>query len=285
MRILFASPYIISEWDNGKLVMKALSELGHHLILWDPIITPEIPSQDYDLAFVMKGLEVNPADLKSPKINWFPDDFESFSRSPDFKKSVDRIISGYDYVFTPIKSSKGIWVPFGCDPAVHKPLKREKMFDVVFIGTAHSEKRVKFIKRFMDQFKGKFAIFGNDWHRYNIKANMPQYFTALTEVMNMSRISLNLHGGTKGINTRISETAGCGSALLITDDVDGLNETYPMAPKFNSLEECLELTNYYLNNLRERRKLVKEMQKRAYEKFTYKHQVAKILKIVEEKLL
>ena len=285
MRILFSSPYIISEWDIGKLVMKALSELGHHLILWDPKITSEIPSRDYDLAFVMKGLEVNPADLKSPKINWFSDDFESFPRSSDFKKHVDRIISGYDYVFTPIKSSAGIWAPFGCDPDVHKPLECDKKFDVVFVGTAHSIERVKFIRQLQKRFKGRFAIFGNDWSRYNVNAYAPQYFLKLSEVMSMSKISLNLHGGKRGINTRISETAGCGSALLITDDVDGLNETYPMAPKFNSLEECLELTNYYLNNLRERRKLVKEMQKRAYEKFTYKHQVAKILKIVEEKLL
>ena len=279
MKILLATPYIAAIWDNGKYVMKALSELGHSLVLWDYRIT-SAPPKDYDLAFVLKGLEVDPTKLNSPKINWFPDYVSNY-------KGLNNFIKEFDYFFTVGKEDKGIWVPAGCDSSIHRSYNIEKQFDVVFIGTAHSMKRVKFIKRFLQKFDGKFGIFGNDWHKYGIKAYPPQYFSAFTQVSNSAKIALNIHSDMfgVGINMRAHEIAGCGSAMLLTDNVDGLKETYPMAPKFNSLEECLELTNYYLNNLRERRKLVKEMQKRAYEKFTYKHQVREILEIVEEKLL
>ena len=287
MKIILVTPYIANIYDSGKLVAKALSELGHHLILWDPHVSSGVPSQDYDLAFVLKGLDVEVGKLKRPRVNWYPDYITHFPREAGFKERVITVINEFDYFFTMAKAEVGIWLPGACDLSIHHSFSMQKQFDVVFMGTAHSTKRVKFIKQFIKGFDGKFGLFGNDWHKYGIKAYPPQYFNAFTQVINSAKIALNVHGDMFGVglNRKIHEIAGCGAAMLLTDNVDGLEETYPMAPKFNSLEECLELTNYYLNNLRERRKLVKKIQKRAYEKFTYKHQVEKILKIVEEGFL
>ena len=287
MKILLVTPYISSVWDSGKYVMKALSELGHSLALWDPYASINPPSRDYELAFVLKGLDVKIEKCKRPRINLYPDDITNFPREEGFKERLDAFINKFDYFFTTNKSDRGLWIPGSCDPEIHYPYNSQKIFDVVFIGTAYSNERVDFIKQFINRFEGKFGLFGNDWYKYGIKAYPPQYFNAFTQVINSAKIALNIHGDMfgVGVNRKVHEIAGCGAAMLLTDNVDGLEETYPMAPNFNSLEECLELTNYYLNNLRERRNLVKEMQKRAYEKFTYKHQVAKILKIVEEKLL
>ena len=275
MKIILVTPYIANIYDSGKLVAKALSELGHHLILWDPHVSSGVPSQDYDLAFVLKGLNVDVDKLKRPRINYFPDNLARY-------EGIDSFIDEFDSFFTVNKERKGVFMPGAMDHDIHRIYQVEKTYDVVFVGTAHSTKRVKFIKQFIKRFDGKFGLFGNDWYKYGIKAYPPQYFNAFSKVINSAKIALNIHSDMFGIgvNRKVHEIAGCGSAMLLTDNVKGLEETYPMAPKFNSLEECLELTEYHLNNLRERRKLVKEMQKRAYEKFTYKHQVAKILKKV-----
>ena len=280
MRILLCTPYISNPLDHGMFMVKAISELGHHLAFWDYRLTSEPPSVDYDLAFVVKGLEADIDKLRRPRVNWFPDFLAPC-------EDIDEFINKFDYLFTTLKQEKGTWLPGVLDADVHHPYQVEKIYDVVFAGAAHSLERVKFIKRFMRMFKGKFGLFGNDWLKYGIRAYPLPSPQAYAQVFSTAKIALNTHFDLFGIGTsyRVHEVAGCGSAMLLTDNVDGLEETYPMAPKFNSLEECLELTEYYLNNLRERRKLVKEMQKRAYEKFTYKHQVAEILKIVEEKLL
>ena len=284
--ILLATPYISNIYDSGKLVAKALFELGYQAILWDPYVS-DTPPIDYDLVFVLKGDGINFKKLKRPRINWYPDYIMRFSREQGFIEKTDVFIKQFDYFFSSNKEGKGIFIPGCCDPSIHKPYEIEQPFDVVFVGTAHSKERADFIMNYVKRFKGKVAVFGNGWEDYHIKTNPPRYFNEFGWVMSASKIALNIHGDMFGVglNRKVHEIAGCGSAMLLTDNVDGLEETYPMAPNFNSLEECLELTNYYLNNLRERRKLVKEMQKQAYGKFTYKHQVARILKIVEEKLL
>ena len=196
---------------------------------------------------------------------------------------INEFIDKFDYFFTANKENKGIWLPGAFDPDVHHPYNAEKVYDVVFVGAAHSIERVKFIKQFMRTFKGRFGLFGNDWLKYGLRAYPLPSFQAFAQIFSTAKIALNIHYDLFGIGTnfKVHEIAGCGSAMLLTDNVVGLEETYPMAPKFNSLEECLELTNYYLNNLRERRKLVKEMQKRAYGNYTYKKQIEKMLKIAE----
>lgn len=277
--ILLVTPYIASIYDSGKYIMKALSELGHHITLWDPEVSTQVPSQDYDLAFVIKGSGLDQDKLKRPRVNWFPD---NLSRYDD--KLIEKYTGGFDYFFTINKENRGIWIPGALDTDVHRIYPMQKINDVVFVGTAHSAERVKFIRQFAKRFDGSFGLFGNEWSSYGMTAYPPQYFTAFAQIMSTAKIALNIHQDMFGIgvNRKIHEIAGCGSAMLLTDTVSGLAETYPMAPCFNSLDECLELTRYYLDHLKERRTLVKEMQERAYEKYTYKHQVAKILRIVEE---
>ena len=276
--ILLVTPYIASVYDAGKYILKALSELGHHVLLWDPVVSTQGPLQDYDLAFVVKG-GIDADKLKRPRVNWFPD---NLSRYDD--KLIENYTGKFDYFFTINKENRGIWIPGALDTDVHRPYSIDKKWDVVFLGTAHSAERVEFINEFSKRFDGVTVLFGNRWDEYGIKANPPQYFTAFAQIMSSAKIALNIHQDLFGIgvNRKVHEIAGCGSAMLLTDNVSGLEETYPMAPRYNSLDECLELTRYYLDNLKERETLVKEMQERAYGNYTYKHQVEQILKIVEE---
>ncbi|MCK4348487.1 MAG: glycosyltransferase family 1 protein [Thermoplasmatales archaeon] len=274
MRVLLVSPYIASESDAGLFVAKALSELGHSLVLWDCFLTNKPPTKEYDLALVLKWGDTKK--LTNTKVNWFPDNFVRFV-------GIDDYIKQFDYFFTINKEDKGIWLPGALDEDFHKPINAEKVFDVCFLGTANSPKKAKFIKLFMRKFKGRFGVFGNDWGKYGIKAYPPQRSLGFTNVMSSAKIALNLHWDLygKGTNRKVHEISGCGSAMLLTDNVEGLGEIYPMAPNFNSLTECLELADYYLENRKERLELVKKMQKQAYEKFTYKKQIEKMLEMIK----
>ena len=276
--ILLVTPYIASAYDSGKYILKALLELGYQVLLWDPVVSVQPPSQDYDLAFLIKG-GVEADKLKRPRLNWFPDTFSRYDN-----RLVDKYTKEFDYFFTINKEDRGIWVPGALDVEVHHPYQEDTKFDVVFVGTAHTAERAAFIMQFGDRFDGALALFGNRWNEYSINANPPQYFTAFGQVMSTAKIALNIHQDLFGIgvNRKVHEIAGCGSAMLLTDKVSGLEETYPMAPSFDNLDECLELARYYLDHPSERSKKVKEMQELAYANYTYKHQVAEILRIVEE---
>ena len=171
---------------------------------------------------------------------------------------------------------------------MHKPYKKDNIFDVVYIGTANPSNRldkVRFIKKFMRTFKGKFGLFGNDWGKYGIRAYPPQYFYAFAQTCASSKIVLNLNDDMYGIGPtrKIHEVAGCGTAMMVIDNAKGQEETYPMVPSFNSFDECMEKIDYYLKNRKERLEIVKQMQERAYENYTYKLQIRKMLDIVERR--
>ena len=88
-KILLVTPYIASIYDIGKLVAKALWELGYDVMLWDSKVTPNPPSNNYDLALVIKGLDVDSTKLTRPRINWFPDHLWLF-------EGIDNFINQFD---------------------------------------------------------------------------------------------------------------------------------------------------------------------------------------------
>jgi len=275
MRILLATPYL-SWHDSGLLVAKSIVELQHPIFLWDFRTTPVPPPVDYDLAIVCTGGSVDPEMLKHPRVLiWNDNTF----RNPVFRE----IAPLYDRVYTINQDGPDIpnweWLPMGCDPDVHRPRDIRQQLDVVFIGTANNPKKPTFLRQLTKRFKGRLQLFGNNWDLYGMQAAPPQYFHNFAWTISAAKIALNLHWDLYGIGTnrKVHEIAGVGKALLLTDKVKGLNGTYPMAPCFTSVDECLELIQYYLDHDMERNKLVLEMQRRAYEKFTYKRQMQRIL--------
>jgi len=270
MRILLATPFITGHThDTGVLVAKALNELGNPIYFWDFRITTMPPEVEYDLVVVIKGENIRPKQLKHPLVNWFPD---NLIRYPNIE------IESYDKFYTINKEDRGIFLPGACDPDVHKPMDVQQVFDVVFVGTANSPKKPAFLNQLVKKIRN-ITIFGNNWDLYGMHANPPQYFHDFARTISAAKIALNLHWDLYGIGTnrKVHEIAGVGKALLLTDKVKGLSETYPMAPCFTSVNECSELIQYYLDHDEERNKLVLEMQKRAYERFTYKRQMQRIL--------
>lgn len=274
-RILLASPYITAIYDLGKLIAKALCSLGHSVVLWDFRLNKEPPRADYDIAIVFKGDKNTPKLLKSPTVLLFPDD-PTYPNNTFFYD----IAKEYDYVFCSNKVEGFNFLPLGADEDVHRKLSIREKIDVVFIGTCR-DARIELVKELMTSFDN-FAVFGNGWQEVGINAYPPQYFLGLSAICSASKIVVNEHYNLFP-DTKDIEVPFIGSALLLADK-EGLRELYPNLPIYGDIEQAIRLARHYLDNPVRRGNLVKEMQKQAYE-FTYKHQVARILKTVEEKLL
>lgn len=268
MKVLVATP-IFQPYDTGRFVLKALTELGHSCAIWDYRLTPKIPTQEYDVALVLKGESIDPTMLRHPRVNWYPD---NLVRNEEMIKKVEM----YDAFYTINKESHGVWLPGAYDEDVHKKMSidRELNFDLVFIGTNNHPWKLDFLRHLRRSFN--FPVFGNNWPQSF--AYPPLYFQDYAIMLNNAKIALNLHWDHQhGTNRKTFEIPPC--TLMLTDRVEGIGDIFGrLADKmsFETPEEAKELIQFYLENEEERLK-VWEWQKAVIEPYTYKNQVAKIL--------
>ena len=120
---------------------------------------------------------------------------------------------------------------------------------IVFFGE-YQELRKDRLKKLYDNFPdGYFA--GKGWPRGYV--NWDHVFN----VYKRSQIGWNLHLSTGPINFRTYELPAYG-VLQLCDNKSHLGEIFKLNEEvvgYDSIEECIELTKYYLNNVEEQRKI------------------------------
>jgi len=110
--------------------------------------------------------------------------------------------------------------------------------------------------------------------------------TAMYEVLHSSLISLNHHidvAGRYAGNIRLFEATGVGT-LLITDWKENLHEIFEPGKEvvaYRTPEECVELTQYYLEHEDERRATASAGQQRVLREHTYRHRMQQLVEMVE----
>lgn len=105
------------------------------------------------------------------------------------------------------------------------------------------------------------------------------------QVLRQSKLTINHHGdvGPHANNLRLYEATGVG-ALLVTDwkpDIDELFEPGREIITYASVEECLELIRYYLDNDEERRTIARKGQERTLREHTYYRRMEELIDIIE----
>lgn len=269
MKVLLASPILTGEFDSGIYILKALSDLGHSVSIWDYRLEPDKKiDMDYDLFLVNKGESIDPDKFKSPKICWYPD---QLSRFP-----VKEKLEEYDAVYSINKPENCFafveWAPGAYCPEVHRYLGIEKSWKTIYIGTCNSQRKLDWIREINPQL-----IYGNLWRENNVLAHPPQYSTRFTMMVNQACIAINVHQSDWGTNRKLFELVPC--TFTITDRVEGVEDIFgKLADKmsFETPAEAKELIAYYLENESERLRLW-EQEKKIVEPYTYKNQVKKIL--------
>lgn len=131
------------------------------------------------------------------------------------------------------------WLPVACDPQFHNVGKREKKYDVCFIGNFHSQ----FAEKRIDAVDALFKAFPNFFFGPRTFKDMAEKYAESRIVFNMS-----LNGD---VNMRFFE-ALCSGSCLVTDyikDMDSLGFTNGRHYHgYNSVPEMIDLVRYLLDN-------------------------------------
>ena len=207
-------------------------------------------SADYDMILVLKGIKgVNVNHLKSctqpMKVLWFNDNIDKYP------KEFNEFKHYFDKVFTINKESMRYYGFVGCgvDVTQFKDLGIERDINVSFVGNLNPPEREQVINRLRKDIG----------LRHFIGIKYPEYIN----VLNRSKITVNMHWNRFGANMRFYEALGTKS-LMITDQVEGIPHRLEEGKHYITYETIPELinqVNYYLNNEDKR----KEITENAYE--------------------
>lgn len=245
MKILLAAD-IFSQWFScGQYFLKAFSELGHYVNVWDYRFSTSDPCvSDYDFLFAYKGDRRVAKYISSLKtsICYYPDAFE---RDPD----AISLLQSYSKVFTTIRPAPQWmeWFPTGWDPDIHRTVEAAKVLSSVFVGTSTPRKQ-----SFLDVMRPT-AVFGNGWGE-GVK---PVYLWEYQRVLSASSVLINVHRNDIGLNSRLFEMMATG--FTITDIVPGVREVLgdelTNRVGFTTPEQGRERLEYFLSHPEERDEL------------------------------
>jgi len=275
MRVLLGTPFF-APYDQGRMILKALGEIGCCCVVWDYRINPKPPKGNFDLTILNKGEGVDPTLVESPKVVFWPDDWH-YSWLPTIRK--------YDRVYTLMKPDQAWmnWLPGFADEHIHRKLDTEKKFDLAYIGTCRDLGiKAKFIVELAKRLPKRisFVIFGNGWEQVGIKAYPPQYFLNYSLTCNYARMLLVVHYHNHGVLPKAFEFTASGTPTLI-DRVDGVDEIFSddevIKYEHGNVQDCLEKICYYLENLSKAENIARQGRVKVYSKYTYKHQFSSLV--------
>ncbi|MDR4509101.1 MAG: glycosyltransferase [Candidatus Brocadiaceae bacterium] len=154
------------------------------------------------------------------------------------------------------------WLPLAMSPALHRKLFFPKKYDISFIGNIHPNRRP-----FLEKLRKKFNVFVKQ-----------AFVEEMVQIVNQTRIVLNLGIGRTGIQQRVFETLGCGSFLLTNeipkDSQLFTNQNHLVYFKEDTLEE---LISYYLKHEDERETIAQNGYLEAHAKHTFTHRIYQLL--------
>lgn len=179
------------------------------------------------------------------------------------------------------------------DPDTFYPMDNiDKEIDICFVGK-WSHKRQQVIEALLN-VTDNIVIYGRKWVKKNLlnskirKCVGGKYIdgSALVKLYNKSRIVLNITNwgfgeGKKrsGMNMRILEVPAAG-AFLLTDgsrDMEAVVTPSKHMAVYESIEDCVKLAKYYLNNASEREAIAKEGCLHVRANYTYNDVVNRII--------
>ncbi len=235
-----------------------------------------------DVLICMKGIPFDPKiikQIKCKKICINNDDFQHFN---------EELMREFDFIFTPAEDYipkykelgvKSEWMGYACTPAIQKNLNLKKEYNISFVGRTRPEREPYFDK--MKKFEKCFL-----W--LNKGGNLLT-FKKFTEIMNKSKININMHQELMKIhrtksNLRVYEVLGCGQFLL-TDKAGGMEDLFKENKHmvtYKDADDMEDKIKYWLERDEEREKMGLAAQKEILKKHTIKNRVDQILKVLKK---
>jgi hypothetical protein len=153
---------------------------------------------------------------------------------------------------------------------------------LVFIGSKYGVPKYRYVNKipiiknfdfisyktsFLNKFKNEFPFmtcYGGGWDTGHIDDSL------IPNIYQRSLLGLNLHNGLGPINARLFDLASFG-VCQICDNKFNLHQVFDLGKEiigFDSFKEAVELTNYYLNHIREAEEIGNAAKRKFNEKYT-----------------
>jgi len=238
----------------------------------------QLPDPNFiDLIFVLDPCRVN-IDFSpfknAVKAYWSQDCIHP----SDYYAQVLAGVLDYDVVFCAHKQymhrfnrTKVCWLPYACDPYLHRRINQPLRYDLAFVGHIPSPKsRIGRERRKLllsiGELASKKVFIGNAWQH-----DMVALYNSSKLVLDISR--------SKELNWRVFEVLGCGRPLLTDyrEEVADIFKNREHLAFYSSFEELTELIEYYLTNDAEREEMARKGQEECYRAHTLDHRVKTIL--------
>lgn len=228
-------------------------------------------------------LPCDKASIKQPVVGFGFSDPHYFS--PTRLKSYDIYITAHYGTYLKYRDSMPVLFSPDCyDPHSYKGLELEKTLDISCIGRAvhpqfgNTRERIETVGRLRTETNLDIHTFGNGWSP-NAKNHGYIVGDELVNIINSSRIGLDIQGGRYSISERVLHYSGCGIPIITREnpEVDKMFVTGKEILTYNNYEELKEKLVYYLSIPDKLRQIGKAAQKRCIKEHTVTHRVDNIL--------
>ena len=213
-------------------------------------------------------------------------------------RNFDIIFSSFPHFVEFFRSSglTSYYQRLAFDPRVLDKVKnKNQKYDVTFVGgiTPDHGDRIKFLEHLAKKLPLK--VWGYGYHDLPPGSDLKTRFNGeawgldMFRILMDSRITINHHINTSdeyANNMRLYEATGCG-ALLITDYKENLSTLFDIGKEvitYRSLEECVDLIQYYLNNPLEASTIAKKGQARTLKEHNYEARMENTSEILKRHL-
>ncbi len=183
--------------------------------------------------------------------------------------------------------------PFASDKQVFRPLEIEKLYDIIFVGSASSgEGRHKYIGPLMQRArekKWKVLLLGNGWDKYGYTTQLVSHGELLNAIYNSGQICINIVNKDQfysphlrlDTNNRLFDLAmaGCfqvANARLLTSKYFESDEIVSV----DNPQQWLDLVDYYLDHPDERTVIAERSRQKALADHSWEKRSAEFLGLV-----
>jgi spore maturation protein CgeB len=316
LRVLLVAPMGDADLAHNSLRQRALERLGCAVQLLDPAragwierlvrrdlehrLQGALDQQQPELVIVL-GEGVVPAEVagnlrRGRRAKWvqvLSDQIRHLDRASSEAMGFDHVFAGSSGAVA-LFDRNGIkhahYLPVGCDPSVHKPLRARGIFraNVVFAGGA-SGRRERFLSELVEF---GLALWGPGWRKTGLKdycrGELPtsedyvRAYAGASVAVNIHRIGPDDRGDATGVNRRTFELAAIGVTQVVDQraDLPRHFEEGSEVLSFTTPEELKGQVKRAVQEDKYRERLAENARQRALRNHTYMHRMAELLTVV-----
>jgi len=214
------------------------------------------------------------AELPVKKYIWLADDSWRYDETKPVWELFDTIITT-DKTGHEKRGDKSVLSEWACNHLLCRDLGMERIYDVSFIGSKHSEREEKIAQLWGAGINVN--CFGKGWDNTERISQ-----GGLVEIYNKSKIVINLSSDSAKskiqVNARDFEATGCG-ALLLTQESEEIKKCFRPDVEivtYKNMNEAVEKIEYLLNFEERRKEIAREGYVRTLNEHTYFHRFSQI---------